>query len=247
MFFLSLRGLGIGNWETPVQTGEHSFLQKFGRLIHEPVVFDVGANVGKYSNMVRHFSRNARIYAFEPHPLTFEELKVSATQFGYDALQLACGSETSDGELFDYAETEDAIGTEHASLIQNVIEDVHRGRSTTWDVSIVSIDDFVEENDLKFLHLLKIDVEGAELNVLKGASRTLGGGKIGVIHFEFTEANTVSRVFMKDFYELLEDFEMFRMVQDGLVPLGQYFPLAVELFGYQNIVAVRRGLDWDLA
>jgi hypothetical protein len=130
-------------------------------------------------------------------------------------------------------------------MFQDVIETVHSDASAEWEINVTTIDTFVEENGINHIDLLKIDVEGGEMNVLLGAANCLKRQMIDVIHFEFTESNTVSRVFMKDFYEVLNDFEFFRMLPDGLVPMGEYYPVIAEIFGYQNIVAVRKGVgEW---
>ena len=54
--------------------------------------------------------------------------------------------------------------------------------------------------------------------------------------------NIFSRTFMRDFYQILPRHRMFRIVQDGLVPLGPYKPVTCEMFGIQNIVAVPEGM-----
>jgi hypothetical protein len=61
MYFLSLRGLGIGNWETPEVSGEAHFIKKFAGGVKDPVVVDVGANVGKYSALIMAASPGARV------------------------------------------------------------------------------------------------------------------------------------------------------------------------------------------
>jgi hypothetical protein len=88
------------------------------------------------------------------------------------------------------------------------------------------------------IDLLKIDVEGGELNVLKGCKGAIREKKIKVIHFEFNEMNTLCRVFFKDFIAALPYYVFFRMLPSGLIPLGEYRPLMHEIFAFQNIVAM---------
>jgi len=54
--------------------------------------------------------------------------------------------------------------------------------------------------------------------------------------------NVYSRVFFRDFYELLVNYNFFRMLPDGLIFLGKYNPIFQEIFAYQNIVAIRKDL-----
>ena len=79
--------------------------------------------------------------------------------------------------------------------------------------------------------------------VLKGAKALLASESIEIIQFEFNKMNVFSRTFMHDFFVLLPKFRFFRMVQDGLVALGEYNPGSWELFGYQNIVCFRGDPD----
>lgn len=240
LYFLSLRGLGIGNWETPELSGERFFISEFVRRVITPTVIDVGANIGKYSDLIKVLAPEATIYAFEPHPQTYKRLKESADRIGYMAVNAACGAEIGSATLYDHQDGRSEAGTEHASLIKDVIESVHNDTSRSWETMVTTIDRFVDDNGVEHIDLLKIDVEGGEMNVLLGAADTLKKQMIDIVHFEFNESNTISRVFMRDFYSLLHDFEFYRMLPDGLVPMGEYYPLIAEIFGYQNVVAVRR-------
>ena len=83
--------------------------------------------------------------------------------------------------------------------------------------------------------MLKIDTEGNELNTLKGLGNWISNGKIKAIHFEFNEMNVISRVFFKDFWDILPNYNFNRMVQDCLVPIKQYNQVRC---AFQNIVAL---------
>jgi len=65
----------------------------------------------------------------------------------------------------------------------------------------------------------------------------LSARRIGLIQFEFNELNVLSRVFLKDFYDLLPGYSLYRMDTDRLHPLGDYSPIN-EIFRYQNILAI---------
>jgi methyltransferase, FkbM family len=209
--------------------------------VKEPVIFDVGANVGKYSNLIREFSPSASIFAFEPHPETFKVLQDSANPHRYTAINVALTDSVGTTRLYDYELHDNQKGSEHASLVEGVIESVHGGKSVEWEVQTTTVDEFRARSGTGRIDLLKIDVEGNELKVLKGASQSLEQRQIDIIHFEFTEANMVSRTLMKDFFNLLPEYDLFRMLPDGLAPLGAYYVPLAEIFYYQNIVAIRRG------
>lgn len=88
--------------------------------------------------------------------------------------------------------------------------------------------------------MIKIDAEGHELKVLAGARRSIARGMIEAIHFEFNAMNITSRVFFRDFYDLLPGYRFYRMLPGGLAPLGDYDPVTCEILAYQNIVALRQ-------
>ena len=99
-------------------------------------------------------------------------------------------------------------------------------------------DQFAEENRIQSIDFLKIDTEGHDYDVLAGARQLLVSNRINVIQFEFNKMNVVSRIFFKDFFNLLENYRLFRMLKDGLIPIGHYRPGKCEFFAYQNIVAI---------
>lgn len=89
--------------------------------------------------------------------------------------------------------------------------------------------------------MLKIDTEGHELNVLKGARLTIAKGMVDVIQIEFNEMNVISRTFFKDIIDILPGYDFYRLLPDGLLPLGAYKILDFEIFAFQNIVALKHG------
>lgn len=234
IFNLGLRGMGIRNFETDSASGEAYFIKRYISLIDAGVVIDVGANVGDYSRKVRKANSMIRIYAFEPHPVTYQKLKKNIAGLHIETINSGVGSSSGTINLYDYAADD---GSSHASLYQEVIEKIHKGKAASHEVAITTLDEFAEEHEIERIHLLKIDTEGNELEVLKGFRKYLEADKIDLIHFEFNEMNVVSRVFFKDFMELLPNFVFFRMLPDELIPIEKYHPLYCEIFTYQNIVA----------
>lgn len=234
IFNLGLRGMGIRNYETDSASGEAHFIKYHVPPIDGGVVIDIGANVGNYSRKVRKANAKVKIYAFEPHPVTYQKLKNNVGGMNIEAINSGVGSSSGILNLYDYAEDD---GSSHASLYQEVIEKIHKGKATMHEVKVVTLDEFAEQNNVDRVHLLKIDTEGNELEVLKGFRKHLGADKVDLIHFEFNEMNVVSRVFFRDFMELLPNYDFFRMLPNELVLIEKYHPLYCEIFAFQNIVA----------
>ncbi len=238
LFNLGLRGLGILNYQNLRISGEQKFLEGYLGKLTSPVILDVGASKGEYSCHCIRINKYATVYAFEPHPKTFETLKTTVSGEGVIVVNKAVSSSRGRMQLYDYRNNE---GSSHATLYQDVIEKVHGGDSISFEVEAVTLDEFVIENKIDKVHLLKIDVEGNELNVLRGAKKSLKKDIFDAIQFEFTQINSVSRVFMKDYFDLLgAKFSLHRLLPNGLSSLADYTPTGHEIYGHQNIVAIRR-------
>jgi FkbM family methyltransferase len=217
-------------------SGEHYFLKQCLSSYQNPTVIDVGANEGLYCADVRTTNKDAQVFAFEPHPETYKRLLLHSHGIkNMTSINAACGSTAGQLALYDYA---GSAGTGHASLHAGVIEEIHKGMSDQHIVDVIDLDTFASGHGISLIHLLKIDAEGHELEVLKGAANLLREKRIRAIQFEFNEMNVVSRVFFKDFCDLLPNYRFYRMLRYGLVALDPYTPLRCELFAFQNIVAL---------
>lgn len=232
----ALLSMGILNWNSDTN-GEVKFLAEYLSPLTEPIVFDVGANVGNYSESVKKICNTAQVYAFEPHPTTFNTLKQSSLIYDYKAINCGLGNENGNVMLYDYKNDD---GSEHASLFKNVIEQIHGGESKAHEISIKKLDDLVLELNIDKIHLLKIDTEGNELSVLMGGEKSIRKGIIDVIHFEFNEMNVISRTFFKDFYDFLPEYYFYRLMPEGFFHINAYTPKLCEIFAYQNIVCVKK-------
>jgi len=233
-----LRGLGIYNYQNLNISGEFSFLKNYLNKIKNPVVFDIGANRGEYAKLCKNINKNVKIFCFEPHPKTFISLQENSDNNQITLINKALSDKNGKLLLYDYKEKD---GSSHASLYPDVIEKVHGKESTCHEVDITTVDNIVNEFNIKKIDLLKIDVEGNELAVLKGSKESLKNDIIEAVQFEFTQINSTSRIFMKDFFDILkEKYTINRLLPNELLPLKEYNPTMHEICGYQNIVALRK-------
>lgn len=239
LYLFSLRGLGILNYENSKVSGEDSFIKKMGYRFKSPVIIDVGGNEGNYAALCKKYAPDARIISFEPHPRTFERLKLRSAKLNFEVINAAVSNVYETVVLYDLAGKE---GTSHASLYAGVVSDLHRSEVSQSNVPAIPLDDYLSKNAIDHVNLLKIDAEGHELKILQGAQQYISQNKIDIVHFEFNEMNIVSKTFMKDFYFILHGYSFFRLLPKGFLPLGNYQPAKCEIFLYQNIIAVRKGL-----
>jgi FkbM family methyltransferase len=239
LYRISLHGLGILNYKTIKQSGEEHFLRHEIKLTSKGVVFDVGANLGSYCSFINDEYPSCNIYAFEPHPATYKKLLKKTASTRIKTFNLAVGANEGSLVLYDYANND---GSPHASVHKGVIDQIHKSVVIEHKVKVVSLDYFARQQGIDLVGLLKVDTEGHEFEILKGAENLLRSGKIEMIHLEFNEMNVFSRVFFRDIWDFLPNYDFYRMLPDGLLPIQKYSPLLCEIFAYQNIVAKLRDI-----
>lgn len=238
LLILAYKQMGILNYENKYVSGEefvikHILNQKIKQST--PIFFDVGAHQGDYSLELRSEFPTANIYAFEPNPYSFKILN-SKLRLPYDHCYcLGFGSIARRQVIYTYSHS---LDSQHASIYKNVFKDIHHAACITdVEIELTTLDDFCEKNNIKQIDFLKIDTEGNELDVLKGASRLLAEKQIKIIQFEFNEMNVISRTYLKDFYHILNGYDIFRLDTRRLIPLEQYDTIN-EIFKFQNILAI---------
>jgi len=237
ILYFAHQEIGIGESDNFEVTGEDYLVaQELPRIIgaSEPVIFDVGANWGEFSKKIRAAFPSARVFAFEPLPSNFEKLKANLDGLEVECWNLGLGSTSGTQALFDYPSKH---GSAHASLYPKVFSDLHQSGAEPTLCEFTTLDSFCDKQSISVIDFLKVDVEGHELEVLRGAKRLLASQAIRLIQFEFNEMNVISRTFLKDFYDLLGGFEFWRVHSRKLIRLGKYNPIN-EIFRFQNILAV---------
>jgi len=241
---LGQAGLGVGIDHHLDRSGEGRFLEQVlpGWIESKrPVCADIGANVGDYSRALRQrLGPDARIIAFEPHPLTFRQLVNAMAVEHIECIHAAVDRESGSVVLHDrIAES----GSEQASLLAELTSQYYRVESVRHEVKALSLDDFAQQHGIDVFDFVKIDVEGLELQVLEGAQRLIEQGAIRALQFEFNVTQIYARTFFRDIHQILPGYRLFRLTPRAMIPLPEiYSPARLELFGYQNIVARRS--DW---
>jgi FkbM family methyltransferase len=168
-----------GAWQGVPSTREIEFLKD--SLPNESVFLDVGANRGVFSLLAADLVIHPRVFAFEPHPTTFKWLKQNFDQTGKDcftALNLAVSNKA--GEV--------RFSSSNASATNRIVRDDNAGLPTI-PVPAITLDQFIGEQQLNRIDLLKIDVEGFEPNVLRGAAQTIQKRIIKRIYLEVCPGN----------------------------------------------------------
>lgn len=240
-----LRLDGIGNTRNNDVSGENYLIRSWlpaaflrARIDH-PTIFDVGANVGDYSSALIASLPAAFVHAFEPSEATFKQLQANLGASEHVRLVQA-GLGSKDGKMELWSSRADGASV-HASLYKEVLSSQHGYNDLTpATIQIRTIDSICQEQRIPHLHFLKIDTEGHELDVVRGARAMLEARSIDVIQFEFNEMSLASHAFIKDFAEILPGYKFHRLFPDGPHPLPK-IDWRCEIHRFQNILAVRDG------
>jgi FkbM family methyltransferase len=143
--------------------------------------FDVGANVGIFSVPAAKKLESGRVFAFEPSRWTYQRL-VENTQLNklmnVCAVHSALGDSKGEGVLRVNATGKDGLNT----LGKPTHEDSEIVAMET--VPITTLDDFMRENLVSHIDAIKIDTEGAELLVFRGARELLARADAPLILYE---------------------------------------------------------------
>jgi FkbM family methyltransferase len=123
------------------------------------VVVDVGANIGIYTNFLADLvGPGGTVFAFEPSRLNFSRLRSNVRSDNVTMIEAAVGETSGTAQLF----------LSHEANVDHRLYDSGDGRSAV-DVSLVSLDDYFPAGSR--VDFIKVDVQGHEYSVLKGAER----------------------------------------------------------------------------
>lgn len=238
-FALRWNGFAIGfQGRHGVSCAEERFLSRRMPAIGDGVLFDVGANHGSYTRFLRRVSPRSRIHAFEPHPTTFASLERRAAGPLVTLVNMAVSDSSGTMQLHDFADDD---GSTQASLARASVG-MFDPRTVSHTVETTTLDAYMAKAGIDEIDFLKIDTEGFDINVLRGAKGALARGAIKAIQFEFIPADIAMRVTMRDFFEILHGFRLFRLCLNGeLMPMRRYDVKRCEVYVTHNIVALRDG------
>jgi FkbM family methyltransferase len=194
-------------------------------------LFDVGANVGKTALDALDRFPGILVYSFEPHPTTFEQLRRRMeNQLSVNPIQLALGAEKGLAEMFEYKEHTLNSLVPDSPYITNFPQN-----SRQLLVERDTLDGFCAARHLNSIDVLKIDTEGYDLEVLKGAKGLLQNRAVKFIYLEFNQivgCTEQKRGLLSPLAEMLGHFG-FKFVasyNDYIWPEGGFFAVSNALF-----------------
>lgn len=228
-------GYGFNNG-TPTSNGEYLVTQ---HLINDgDLVFDVGANVGDWSKEVLAHHQNIHIEAFEPVPPVCNQVRKNLAGLPVTIHQLALFSSETTKTFVFYPTESQLSGFNDRPVIANFPHEQIVVPTTTLDA-------FCKKNNIFHINFLKIDTEGGEVDIFRGASDLLSNQAIDAIQFEYGGCYTDAKTTLKEAYTTLHahGYEIFRITQDKLIHIAQWHD-TLENYQYSNYLALNKHHPW---
>lgn len=202
----------------------------------EDVIFDVGANDGRTVRTLMALLPAPRIFAFEPVAATREVLRQATRRWPNVSIHpCALGAEPGSADIHL-----------HDLAVMNSFVTAPEGGGGMETVEIRTVDGMMRESGVERVDFLKVDTEGFELEVLKGASEALSQGRIGIIQLEFhlTAAEGLQRLhaFLAPHgYELLGLYNQTQQVCRDGDGASRSFGFRPKRLGYADAVYLLTG------
>jgi FkbM family methyltransferase len=226
-----LRGKGFGSYSIRQEVAVA--LRSLG---HAPrLVIDVGGNRGEYAAAMQARASDCEIVIFEPARFNIDRLRhrfSDARNIHVEPYGLSDSQQ--DAVLFA-----NEPGSGAASLSRRNL--AHFGVEFDQEeaIKLITLDNYWTENlDSRAIDIIKLDIEGHELQALRGGRKAIAS--TSVVQFEFGGCNIDSRTFFQDFFYFFRDagFDIFRISPVGLEYIAKYTE-DTETFMTTNFLAVR--------
>lgn len=233
--FQEAQGKGWGYSGVHCEVNALARLLKADGLGRPSLVFDVGANVGEWTDEARRRWPQADIVCFEPSQVAVGALHARfADDPGIRIVGAAVGASIGEASLFG-----DSPGSALSSLRQRRLDHFDLKFPIEEIVKVTTLDSFLDQSDSgRHVDVIKIDVEGSEMDVLLGAQGCLE--QVRAVQFEWGEASTGSPLHWVDFWYFWRDrgMRLYRISPRGITEVTRYHPRD-EVMTWTNYVAVR--------
>jgi FkbM family methyltransferase len=227
-----------GNNDVAISSNGELHLMRMA-LPHCRTVFDVGASTGEWAQLAISINREMDLHCFEPSAATFAMLQARHLPSSVSMNHCALGSSSGDGTLFVFGET---AGTNSMYARQGLEDGFGLEQRCQESIRVETFTDYCTAKSITGVDFCKIDVEGHDLEVLRGMRPFLEAGRVQLIQFEYGGTFIDSGVLLRDVFEFFGSlhYSMFKLFPDHLRLVGRY-DQRLENFQYQNWIALADG------
>lgn len=201
------------------------------------VIFDVGAFIGNWSQICFQLKPDVHIHLFEPFKNSFNQLKKKFQDNKNITLNNVALGEREGEKKFYINKTCSSLNSMYLrkDLYNKSLEHTHKEL-----VFETTLDKYCDQEKISNVDYMKIDVEGNELNVLKGSKRILKNQSIKFIQFEYGGCNIESKTYFKDIYKFLRNYNyyVYKIYPKKIMLIDKYYT-GLDNFQLQNFIASR--------
>ncbi|MCH9620757.1 MAG: hypothetical protein S4CHLAM20_01610 [Chlamydiia bacterium] len=226
------------NYQT---NGELFFLKNEISDLKNAVIFDIGANVGNWTTSALAINNSATIFSFEPNPNTYEILlKNIGTNDNIKLHKFGFSNKVQKNKIFfTYGHISEQANSLDGLYYRPILKKLLKIKPKKISVNLSTLDNFLENSEIKKIDLLKIDTEGEEYNILCGATKALSKGLISRIQFEYGGCYIDAKTKLEDVYYLLTSFgyKIYRLLPEDKLEITKWDPI-LENYQYSNYIAI---------
>lgn len=152
------------------QEGDRGEIRLLGRLLrHDHVFFDIGANVGVFSLFAAKRLTSGEVHAFEPFEKHLARFRMNIELNGFSNIKVnpvALSHEPGSQTLY-------VPNTSNTGMASFYADETGPDGFTGHEITTMTLDHYVSDLQIGRLDIIKIDVEGAELDALEGGRETI--------------------------------------------------------------------------
>lgn len=208
-------------------------------------IFDIGANVGDWSvalfdQIGAQSGRPVHLHAFEPVGGTRIRLEEALARYAerFDIHIHATAISDRKG-VANMHIVEDGAG-------QNSMHDLDLGTHRTIEIETVTLSETFDRLGVERAQLVKVDAEGHDLAIIRGALDLLASERIDVLQFEYNHAWVYSRSFLKDIFDLTDalPYKVARVGSERLDAFDHWHPELERFFNANYLLIRDAALGW---
>ena len=185
------------------RNGEKWLLCALAQARSVQTIFDVGSHTGEWAMLALKHAPQATIHCFEPSPRNFAMLTKQLASSRCIVNNIGLGGENTRTLLKEFTDKECTTGN---TLVTDFTRFDGTQESCLTDVRVRRGDEYCEEQCIKEIDFLKIDVEGYEPSVLRGFDSLLKIQCVRCVQFEYGYHHGDVRFLMKDFFSFFESY-----------------------------------------
>jgi len=203
--------------------------------VERVIILDIGAHKGESVKFFSSLYLKPKIYAFEPSKISFAALKHAVNKIADSEIsiyQIGIGDQEKVIDFFEsiLSETSTFVrpnsNSRYMKRKNRILLQSYGDSFNSTPTRLTTVDTFVSENNIDRIDIMKIDIEGYELQAILGAEKTLREDKVRIIQFE-RHADDMREDSFVEINEFLNSLN-FKKVCEIKHPFGNFFDVIYE-------------------